>query len=304
MTVIDWIIDVKHLSKNFGKQHAVTNLYLQIRRGEIFGFLGPNGSGKTTTIRMLCGLLTPDSGEGQCMGYDIIKESETIKSQVGYMTQHFTLYKELTIYENLLFRARLYGLKDSKKAIQKVMEQLDLTKRKNQLSRTLSTGWKQRLALAAAVLHQPLLLLLDEPTAGVDPNARRDFWELIHRLALEGTTILLSTHLMDEVERCRRVAYMSKGKMIAHGTISELLNQVNLTTWSVEGNNLPLLTKQLESLEGVDLVTTFYNTIRVTGVNKELMEKNIKPFLNNPNYQWQHTQASLEDVFLWLTQNL
>lgn len=301
MTNIDWIINVKHLSKSFRHQPAVVDLSLQIRRGEIFGFLGPNGTGKTTTIRMLCGLLTPDTGEGQCMGYDIIKDSDKIKSQVGYMTQHFSLYKEMTVYQNLNFRAQLYGLKNRSKIISNLMEQLGLTERQNQIAKTLSTGWKQRLALAGAVIHQPLLLLLDEPTAGVDPSARRDFWELIHQFASEGTSILLSTHNMDEVERCQRIAYMAKGKIVTHGTIPELVNKVKLTTWSVEGPNLPLLTKQLEILPGVGLVTTFYNTLHVSGTDSQELEESIKPFMQLPNYKWSVTKASLEDMFIWLS---
>ncbi len=298
---IDWIIDVKHLSKSFRRQPAVVDLSLQVKRGEIFGFLGPNGTGKTTTIRMLCGLLTPDSGSGQCMGYDILTESAKIKSQVGYMTQSFSLYKELTIYENLVFRANLYGLKNAKALIDKAMDRLSLHERSNQRAQTLSMGWKQRLSLAAATLHQPLLLLLDEPTAGVDPNARRDFWELIHDLANKGTTILLSTHNMDEVLRCDKIAYMNKGRIVMHGTINELISSVNLTTWSVQGANLPLLTKQLEVMPGVGLVTTFFDTIHVSGQDKDALDASIAPFKANPNYRWELTQSSLEEVFIWLT---
>ncbi|MHB1949533.1 MAG: ABC transporter ATP-binding protein [Gammaproteobacteria bacterium] len=297
----DLIIDVKDISKSFHKKPAVVDLSFQAPRGEVLGFLGPNGTGKTTTIRMLCGLLTPDSGSGTCMGYDIITETALIKSQVGYMTQNFSLYKDLTIYENLDFRARLYGLTDRRKQIMRVMEQLDLTRRKNQLARTLSGGWKQRLALAASVLHQPLLLLLDEPTAGVDPHARRDFWELLHGLASEGTTILLSTHNMDEVERCQRIIYMTQGRVLAQGNLSEIMAQVNLITWEVKGPNLPLLTRQLEAIPAVGLVTTFYQTLHVSSDNKEMLEQAIAPYFKNPNYQWQLTQSSLDDIFIWLT---
>lgn len=300
---IDWVIDVHHLSKSFRNQPAVIDLSLQVSRGEIFGFLGPNGTGKTTTIRMLCGLLTPDSGTGHCMGYDIIKESTIIKSQVGYMTQVFSLYKELTIYENLIFRAKIYGLKNYETLVENAIAQLNLGPRRNQRAGTLSLGWKQRLSLAAATLHQPLLLLLDEPTAGVDPNARRDFWELIHDLSSKGTTVLLSTHNMDEVQKCDRIAYMGRGKIITYGTPSELEKKINLTTWSVEGPNLPLLTKQLEALPGVGLVTTFFHTIRVSGSDKDLLEKSIALYKSKPSYQWTLTYPSLEEIFIWLARN-
>lgn len=297
----DLIIDVHDLSKSFKGKPAVTGLTFEVPRGEVLGFLGPNGTGKTTTIRMLCGLLTPDAGSGQCMGYDIITQSSSIKSQVGYMTQNFSLYKDLTIRENLEFRARLYGLRDSKKRISQIIEQLDLGARKNQIARTLSGGWKQRLALAAAVLHQPLLLLLDEPTAGVDPNARRDFWELLHGLAAEGTTILLSTHNMDEVERCHRIIYMTQGKVLTQGDLNELRSQVKLTTWEVAGPNLPLLTRQLEALPAVGLVTTFYQTLHVSASDEVALDQALLPYQKNPNYKWQKTVASLEDMFIWLT---
>lgn len=297
----DLIIDVKDLSKSFREKPAVVGLTFQVKRGEVLGFLGPNGTGKTTTIRMLCGLLKPDSGSGTCMGYDILRESALIKSQVGYMTQYFSLYKELTIFENLDFRARLYGLKNRKKQVARIMEQLDLTPRKNQLAKTLSGGWKQRLALAAAVLHQPLLLLLDEPTAGVDPNARRDFWELLHGLAAEGTTILLSTHNMDEVERCQRIIYMSQGKILAQGNFQDIVTEVDLTTWEVAGPNLPLLTKQLEALSSVGLVTTFYSTLHVSGTDPVALEQAIAPYRKNPSFRWQLTHSSLDDIFIWLT---
>lgn len=297
----DLIIDVKDLSKSFNSKPAVTGLSFEVPRGEVLGFLGPNGTGKTTTIRMLCGLLLPDSGSGQCMGYDIITQSHLIKSQVGYMTQYFSLYKDLTIQENLDFRARLYGLRDKKKRVSQIIEQLDLGPRKNQIARTLSGGWKQRLALAASVLHQPLLLLLDEPTAGVDPNARRDFWELLHGLAAEGTTILLSTHNMDEVERCHRIIYMTQGKVLARGDLNDLRAQINLTTWEVEGPNLPLLTKQLEALPQVGLVTTFYHTLHVSSDKKEELEQALLPYQKNPNFHWKLTESSLDDIFIWLT---
>lgn len=299
---MDWIIDVSNLKKSFQGKPALRDLSLKVRQGEILGFLGPNGTGKTTTIRLLCGLLTPDAGQGQCMGYDIIKESRKIRSQIGYMTQNFSLYRDLTVYENLDFRANLYKIKSPQKRIMTCMKQLDLVQYKDLLAKNLSGGWKQRLSLAATLLHQPLLLLLDEPTAAVDPKARRDFWELIHHLASEGSTILLSTHNMDEVERCHRIAYMSLGRIIALGTIPELIKQIKLVTWSVEGPNLPLLTNQLEVLPDIKLITTFYSTLHISGTDETTLDQAIQPFLNNPNYHWKKTRPSLEDLFIWLTQ--
>ncbi len=202
-------IDVERLNKSFGHKHVVKDFSLQVRRGEIYGFLGPNGSGKTTSIRMLCGLLKPDSGHGTCLGYDVIGETAAIKREVGYMTQGFSLWEDLTIRENLDFVARMYGMKDRRSAVSHAIEQLGLGSRRDQLAGALSGGWKQRLALAACMLHRPKLLLLDEPTAGVDPQARRDFWEEIHALAAGGISVLVSTHYMDEAERCHRLAYIA-----------------------------------------------------------------------------------------------
>lgn len=220
------IIDVKNLNKSFNEKQAVIDVSLQVKCGEIFGFLGPNGSGKTTTIRMLCGLLTPDSGSGNCLGYDILTQSSLIKLQVGYMTQHFSLYEDLTIKENLNFVAGIYELDNANKRVAQCLENLGLTARKNELAKNLSGGWKQRLALAAALLHDPKLLLLDEPTAGVDPKARREFWDYIHQLSQQGITTLVSTHYMDEAERCSRIAYVMYGHLLMHGTAEELIQKV------------------------------------------------------------------------------
>ncbi len=294
------MIDVQNLSKSFHKQPAVLNVSLQVPSGIIYGFLGPNGTGKTTTIRMLCGLLTPDSGTGHCLGYDILKESREIKSHVGYMPQYFSLYKDLTVLENLDLRGKLYGLTRRKKSIEKVMDQLELGPRRNQVSGTLSGGWKQRLSLAAALLHNPLLLLLDEPTAGVDPISRRNFWELINRLSVEGVTALLSSHNMDEVERCHQIAYMAYGKLIMSGTVTEIIQQVDLITYEVTGPNLPLLTRQLEVIPGIDLVSTYYDVLHICGTDVESLEKAIAPFKKHPQYRWDLIDTRLEDVFIWL----
>ena len=296
----DFVIDVKGLSKKFRKQPAVLDVSLQVKPGEIFGFLGPNGTGKTTTIRMLCGLLRPTLGEGYCLGYDVIKQWSQIRSHVGYMTQNFSLYGDLTIYENLVFRAQLYGLIDYKKRLESIIEMLGLGPRRNQFARSLSTGWKQRLSLGAALVHDPLLLLLDEPTAGIDSSARRTFWEVINDLSAQGVTILLSSHNMDEVTRCHRIAYMSYGKLIMTGTISEMIKEVGLVTYFVSGKNLPLLLRQLQALPEVDLVTSYYNELHVCAKDEEKLKQAVKPFMESPQYEWRHADTMLEDVFVYL----
>ena len=234
----DFVIDVSGMTKRFDNRAVVNNVDLQVRTGEVCGFLGPNGSGKTSFIRMLCGLLRPDAGRGTCLGYDVITESEAIKSRVGYMTQQFSLYEDLTISENLDFVARMYSVKNRRKVVSDSLERLGLEERRRQLAGELSGGWKQRLALAACLIHEPKLLLLDEPTAGVDPQARREFWEQIHQLAGQGLTFLISTHYMDEAERCHRLAYILNGILLAHGTVAEIIAETNLTTWEASGPNL------------------------------------------------------------------
>jgi ABC-2 type transport system ATP-binding protein len=297
------IIDVKNLGKNFEHRPAVVNVSLQVRPGEIYGFLGPNGSGKTTTIRMLCGLLTPDSGSGTCLGYNLLTQSKTIRRHVGYIPQHFSLYKQLTVYENILFMAELYGVFDRKRAAQQIMTHLGLSSRKNQLAGGLSGGWKQRLALACALIHQPFLLLLDEPTASVDAESRMDFWEIMRDLSSEGMTILLSSHNMDEIERCHRISYISDGNLLLSGKIKEIIRDINLTTWKIQGKNLLLLAKQLEATPGIEQVITLLDTIHISGQNQEILNRAIKPFLENPNFTWQMIQPSLDDVFVWMTKH-
>ena len=294
-------IDVRELNKSFGAKHVVKDFSLQVRRGEIYGFLGPNGSGKTTSIRMLCGLLKPDSGTGTCLGYDL-NDSASIKREVGYMTQRFSLWEDLTIRENLEFVARMYGMKDRKAAVSKTLEELDLHKRQDQLAGTLSGGWKQRLALAACMLHRPKLLLLDEPTAGVDPQARRDFWEEIHALAAKGISVLVSTHYMDEAERCHRLAYIAYGKLLATGTPDEVLHAVSLSTWEVSGERAKLaeLAERLHGKPGIAHVTAFGNTLHVTGEDEAALQRAIAPFLEQPEFHWKKAQPGLEDVFIHL----
>lgn len=295
----DLAIDVWDLNKSFNGKPAVINVSLQVKRGEIFGFLGPNGSGKTTTIRMLCGLLTPDSGRGTCLGYDIVKQSQLIKLQVGYMTQRFSLYEDLTIKENLDFVAGVYELDHPAERVAKSLESLGLTDRKNELAKNLSGGWKQRLALAAALLHDPKLLLLDEPTAGVDPKARRDFWDYIHKLAAQGITTLVSTHYMDEAERCHRIGYIAYGHLLVHGTSDEVIKEVGLTTWSVTGTNLAELDNALRILPGVEQVVVFGNALHVSGEDAMLLQKSIAPF-QTEQYKWSRISSNLEDVFIHL----
>jgi ABC-2 type transport system ATP-binding protein len=300
--VSELAIDVTGLNKSFGRKHVVKDFSLQVRKGEIYGFLGPNGSGKTTSIRMLCGLLKPDSGSGTCLGYDVVRETAAIKREAGYMTQRFSLWEDLTIRENLDFVARMYGMPGRRKTVAAALEQLGLTARRDQLAGELSGGWKQRLALAACLLHDPKLLLLDEPTAGVDPQARRDFWEEIHQLAASGISVLVSTHYMDEAERCHRLAYIAYGSLLVTGTPDEVLHHARLVTWAVSGPSAPLalLAPKLHGLAGVSHVTAFGNTLHVTGEDEAALERAIAPFRADAALAWRRTEPTLEDVFIHL----
>jgi ABC-2 type transport system ATP-binding protein len=295
----DFAIDVRGVTKKFGTRTVVNDIAMQVKYGEIYGFLGPNGSGKTTFLRMLCGLLTPDGGEGLCLGLDFRKESAEIKKRVGYMTQKFSFYDDLTIEENLEFIARLYGMPERKAAVEKSLKRLGMIERRKQLAGTLSGGWKQRLALAACLIHEPKLLLLDEPTAGVDPKARRDFWEEIHNLAAEGLTFLITTHYMDEAERCHRLAYIAYGNLLASGTVEEVVKAGGLTTWEVTGGNLPALADKIRKLAGIEQVVAFGTTLHVTGHDADQMKKSLAPFFNGPQ-RWKQIESGLEDVFIGL----
>ena len=302
-------IDVHGLTKRYGGRAVVDNFSIRVERGTIFGFLGPNGSGKTTTIRMLCGLLTPDDGEGTCLGYDLRRDAAAIKRQVGYMTQRFSLYEDLSIEENLDFVARMYGVAERKQTIERTLARLGLTARRAQLAGTLSGGWKQRLALAACMLHSPQLLLLDEPTAGVDPKARRDFWEEIHELAAEGITVLVSTHYMDEAERCHRLAYINLGKLLVEGTPDEVIAGSGLSTWSValrtagDERALALLARELGNAHGVDTVIPFGTTLRVSGRDAAALDEALAPARSRGMFDTTPTVTTLEDVFVNLMQN-
>jgi ABC-2 type transport system ATP-binding protein len=296
----DVAIDVHGLSKSFSGRKVVSDLSMQVKRGEIYGFLGPNGSGKTTTIRMLCGLLTPDSGEGTCLGYDIRTEADKIKRRVGYMTQRFSLYQDLSVRENLEFVARLYGLPNPRAAAREMIGRLGLNGREEQLAGELSGGWKQRLALGACTLPSPQLLLLDEPTAGVDPKARREFWNEIHALAAEGLTVLVSTHYMDEAERCHEIAYIAYGQLLARGTVDEVIANSALITYTVNGAALNGLQTELTDKPGIDMVAPFGNSLHVSGRDEQALETAIAPYRSRPGISWQRGEPSLEDVFIEL----
>ena len=292
------VIAVDGLTKRFGGRTVVDHVSMHVEEGEIVGFLGPNGSGKTTTIRMICGLLKPDEGSGTCLGYDILTEADKIKAEVGYMTQRFSFYEDLTIRENLEFVARLYRLKPQRAHVDAAVERLGMRDRQDQLAGELSGGWKQRLALAACVMHKPRLLLLDEPTAGVDPKARREFWDEVHALSGEGVTVLVSTHYMDEAERCHRIAYISYGRIIAKGTAEEVVEQSGLTTWVVAGKRLGALARELRGQPGIAQVAPFGNTLHVVGADADALEKAIAPFRDRAGVTWSKGETSLEDVFI------
>ena len=291
-------IDVQGLTKRFGGKTVVDHFSMEVPKGSIYGFLGPNGSGKTTTIRMICGLLTPDEGRGVVLGHDIATDSELIKREVGYMTQKFSLYEDLSIEENLDFVARMYEVPDRKRRVAGALEGLGLTSRKGQLAGTLSGGWKQRLALAACLIHEPKLLLLDEPTAGVDPSARREFWDHIHDLAHSGITVLVSTHYMDEAERCHAIAYIAYGKLLAHGTMREVIDAAQLSTWEIEGERVMDVAQELRRRQGVEMVAPFGNTLHVSGTDRAALERSIGEVATKPGLKVHEVPPTLEDVFI------
>jgi ABC-2 type transport system ATP-binding protein len=293
------VIDVRGLNKHFGDKHVVKDFSLQVYAGEIYGFLGPNGSGKTTSIRMLCGLLTPDSGSGTCLGYDVIRETTAIKREVGYMTQRFSLWEDLTIRENLDFVARMYGMRGRRQAVAAALDRLGLTARQQQLAGALSGGWKQRLALAACMLHTPRLLLLDEPTAGVDPRARREFWAELHALAAQGIAVLVSTHYMDEAERCHRLAYIFNGTLLTTGTAKEVVARQGLDTWTATGPDLGALEARLRTLPAVDQVAPFGAALHITGRDGDL-EAALAEVRTDGRWRIERAPPSLEDVFIHL----
>ena len=296
----EYAIDVQGLNKHFGDKHVVNNVSLRVRRGEIFGFLGPNGSGKTTTIRMMCGLLHPDSGSGTCLGYDIIRQSSDIKRNVGYMTQRFSFWDDLTIKENLDFVASMYDVPNRRDVVRQTIADLGLTGRASQLAGELSGGWKQRMALAACMLHNPKLLLLDEPTAGVDPKARRDFWDELQVLAANGISVLVSTHYMDEASRCHKLAYIAYGKLLAQGTASEVIAQQKLSSWVIYGSGLIQLQKRLRGQPGVDQTVIFGDGLHVSGLDSAALEHSVHNATAGRDLRAEPIDTSLEDVFIYM----
>lgn len=294
------VIEVQGLTKRYGDKAVVDNVSLNVREGEISGFLGPNGSGKTTTIRMMCGLLTPDQGNGRVLGMDLRTQAARIKREVGYMTQRFSFYEDLTIEENLAFVARLYQLNPAREYVQAALDRLGLTKRRGQLAGMLSGGWKQRLALAASVMHKPRLLLLDEPTAGVDPKARRDFWDEIHGFAADGMTVLVSTHYMDEAERCHRISYIFGGRLLTSGTVGEVVEQAGLTTFVLEGVRTDDAIGRLTGMDGVDQVAPFGALLHVVGRDRKLLGHSVAQVAEEYDLVATQGDTSLEDVFIQL----
>lgn len=293
-------IDVQGLNKHFGEKHVVKDLSMRVQRGEIFGFLGPNGSGKTTTIRMMCGLLKPDSGSGTCLGYDIVRESAEIKSNVGYMTQRFSFWDDLTIRENLDFVARMYQVTDRQHVVRQSLQDLGLSSRARQLAGELSGGWKQRMALAACMLHRPSLLLLDEPTAGVDPKARRDFWDELQGLAARGISVLVSTHYMDEAVRCHKLAYIAYGRLLAQGSAAEVIAGQGLNTWAIYGDHLAELQENLRRQQGVEQTVSFGNVLHVSGTDAEQLRRTVEAIAASKGLRAEKIDTSLEDVFIYM----
>jgi ABC-2 type transport system ATP-binding protein len=293
----DYVINVADLRKSFGALKVVDGLSLQVTKGEICGFLGANGSGKTTTIRMLCGLLVADSGRGTCLGFDIIREAQSIRRHVGYMTQKFSFYEDLTVFENLDLVARVYEMPNARKAVHDIIDRMGFADRRNQLAGQLSGGWKQRLALAACVLHEPRLLLLDEPTAGVDAKARREFWDLIHDMAGDGLTVLVSTHYMDEAERCNRIVYLAQGRIVVQGGAEEVTRESGLITYEGTGVDIDAAARRLRHTPGIEAAAVFGQSLHVAGTDRAALEAAIRL----PDYSvlaWREVSPRLEDVFI------
>lgn len=295
----EWAIDVRHLTKKFGGRVVVNNIDIRVPKGKIYGFLGPNGSGKTTTIRMLCGLLTPDEGEGTCLGYDIITQTDLIRKRVGYMTQKFSFWEDLTIRENLEFVADIYGMDKIKQRTDEALKKLNLLNRAGQLAGNLSGGWKQRLALAACILHKPDILLLDEPTAGVDPKARREFWDEINRLSDEGLTVLVSTHYMDEAERCHEIVYIAYGNIMVQGSVDYVIKSAGLKTLDISGHDVSKLRAELEKNPDIVTMALFGENLHICGTDIKKLKAALAAEKDKYDVTWQETETSLEDAFIY-----
>ena len=293
----DYVIDVHDLCKSFGALKVVEGLSLQVAKGEICGFLGANGSGKTTTIRMLCGLLVADGGYGTCLGLDIIRQAQLIRRNVGYMTQKFSYYDDLTVFENLDLVASVYEMPHAREAVWRIMDRMGLADRRDQLAGQLSGGWKQRLALAACILHEPQLLLLDEPTAGVDAKARREFWDLIHDMAGEGLTVLVSTHYMDEAERCNRIVYLARGRIVVQGSAEEVSRGAGLITYEATGADIDAAARSLRRMPGVEAAAVFGRALHVAGTDRAPLERAIRDGAFAA-LAWREVEPRLEDVFI------
>ena len=294
------IVRAEHLSRRFGDLVAVRDVTLTVRRGEIFGVLGPNGAGKSTTIRMLCGILDPSGGSGMVVGYDIAREAERIKERIGYMTQRFSLYEDLTVFENLRFYAGLYGVPSGRRPqrIGRVLSTTGLLQRRHQIAATLSGGWKQRVALACATIHEPPLLFLDEPTAGVDPVSRREFWEQIHRLSSEGTTVLVTTHYMDEAERCHRLAFIFRGSVLDVGTPEEIVERRGLRVAELQVDDAPAAASALRAMPDVDEVAHYGHTLRLATLRGVDPEDLARRTLHGAVRSSRAARVTVEDAFV------
>jgi ABC-2 type transport system ATP-binding protein len=291
----DYVIDVHDLSKSFGARRVVKDLRLQVAQGEVCGFLGANGSGKTTTIRMLCGLLKPDAGSGTCLGLDIVRDAPAIRRQIGYMTQHFSYYEDLTVRENLELVAGIYEMPNAREAVRDIIARMQLGEYAENLAAHLSGGWQQRLALAACMLHRPKLLLLDEPTAGVDAKARREFWDRIHDMAVKGLTVLVSTHYMDEAERCDRIVYLASGRIVVEGDALIVARRSGLITFDGFGEGIDEAAHRMRGMPGVETAAVFRRSLHVAGIDREKLEHSIGLF---PEFTWREVEPRLEDVFI------
>lgn len=304
-TESDIVVSIRNLVKRFGDFIAVNQINLDVTRGEIFGFLGPNGAGKSTTIRMLCGILTPTSGQGFVAGYDIFRESEKIKSHIGYMSQKFSLYEDLSVGENIDFYSGIYKIAEEKKVERKrwVLEMAGLQEHEHTRTGSLSVGWKQRLSLGCAILHEPPIVFLDEPTSGVDPLSRRNFWELIYRMSEQGVTIFVTTHYMEEAEYCDRLALIYRGQMTAMGTPRELkTNLMKDQIVEVKSRNPQNLIEPLQKVNGVKEVALYGGGLHLVVENFEAVQDSVKHVLQQANETgaFRRVEPSLEDVFVSL----